>query len=33
MHGYHKISDEINTDHGLRRDLLEIRENLYSKSA
>lgn len=33
LHGYHKISDEINTDHGLRRDLLEIRENLYSKSA
>jgi chromosomal replication initiator protein len=33
LHGYHKISDEVNTDHGLRRDLLEIRENLYSKSA
>jgi len=33
LHGYHKISDEINTDHGLRRDLLEIRENLYSRSA
>jgi len=33
LHGYHKISDEANTDHGLRRDLLEIRENLYSKSA
>jgi len=33
LHGYHKISDEANSDHGLRRDLLEIRENLYSKSA
>jgi chromosomal replication initiator protein len=33
LHGYHKISDEVNADHGLRRDLLEIRENLYSKSA
>ena len=33
LHGYHKISDEINTDHGLRRDLLEIRENLYSRPA
>jgi len=33
LHGYHNISDEINTDHGLRRDLLEIRENLYSRSA
>jgi chromosomal replication initiator protein len=33
LHGYHKISDEVNTDHGLRRDLLEIRENLYAKSA
>jgi chromosomal replication initiator protein len=33
LHGYHKISDEINSDHGLRRDVLEIRENLYSKSA
>jgi chromosomal replication initiator protein len=32
LHGYRKIADEINTDHGLRRDLLEIRENLYSKS-
>jgi chromosomal replication initiator protein len=32
LHGYHKISDEANSDHGLRRDLLEIRENLYSKS-
>jgi chromosomal replication initiator protein len=32
LHGYHKISDEINSDHGLRRDVLEIRENLYSKS-
>jgi chromosomal replication initiator protein len=33
LHGYHKISDEVNADHGMRRDLLEIRENLYSKSA
>jgi chromosomal replication initiator protein len=33
LHGYHKISDEVNTDHGLRRDLLEIRENIYAKSA
>ena len=33
LHGYHKISDEINSDHGLRRDVLEIRETLYSKSA
>ncbi len=33
LHGYKKISEEVNTDHGLRRDLLEIRENLYSKSA
>jgi chromosomal replication initiator protein len=33
LHGYNKISEEVNTDHGLRRDLLEIRENLYSKSA
>jgi chromosomal replication initiator protein len=33
LHGYHKISDEINSDHALRRDVLEIRESLYSKSA
>lgn len=33
LHGYHKIYEEANSDHGLRRDLLEIRENLYSKSA
>ncbi len=33
LHGYHKISDEINTDNSLRRDLLEIRESLYSKSS
>lgn len=33
IHGYHKISDEVNSDYGLRRDLLEIKENLYSKSA
>ncbi len=33
LHCYNKISEEVNTDHGLRRDLLEIRENLYSKSA
>ncbi len=32
IHGYHKISDEINADHGLRRDVLEIKETLYTKS-
>jgi len=33
LHGYHKIAEEVNADHALRRDLLEIRENLYTKSA
>jgi chromosomal replication initiator protein len=32
LHGYHKIAEEVNADHELRRDLLEIRETLYTKS-
>jgi chromosomal replication initiator protein len=31
LHGYQKVSEEINTDHALRRDLLEIKEALYSR--
>lgn len=33
LHGYQKIAEEVNTDHSLRREILEIRENLYSKSS
>ena len=32
LHGYQKITNDINTDSALLRDLLEIRESLYSKS-
>ncbi len=31
LHGYHKVSEDVNTDHALRRDLLEIKEALYSR--
>ena len=33
LYGYQKIADEVNADHGLRRDLLEIKEKLYSKAS
>jgi chromosomal replication initiator protein len=32
LYGYQKISDEVNADHALRRDMLEIKEKLYSKA-
>ncbi|MBM3156744.1 MAG: chromosomal replication initiator protein DnaA [Chloroflexi bacterium] len=32
LHGYQKIADEVNVDHGMRRDLLEIKEKLYAKA-
>jgi chromosomal replication initiator protein len=32
LHGYHKITTDINTDPAMLRDLLEIRERLYAKS-
>ncbi len=32
LHGYQKITSDLNTDPVLLRDLLEIRERLYSKS-
>ena len=32
LHGYQKIANDINTDAALRRDLVEIREGLYSKA-
>ena len=32
LHGYHKIAADINIDPALRRDLVDIRESLYSKS-
>jgi len=32
IHGYQKISVDINTDAALRRDLLDIRERLYDKA-
>lgn len=31
LHGYQRMATEINTDPTLRRDLLDIREKLYSK--
>lgn len=31
LHGYQKMSTEVNTDVAMRRDLLDIRERLYSK--
>jgi chromosomal replication initiator protein len=33
IHGYQKMAEEVNTDHVLRRDLLEIKEKLYSKAS
>jgi len=33
LHGYQKITTDINTDAVLLRDLLEIKERLYSKAA
>jgi chromosomal replication initiator protein len=33
LHGYQKMTTDINTDDLLRRDLLDIRESLYSKAA
>jgi chromosomal replication initiator protein len=32
LHGYHKITSDINTDPAMLRDLLEIRESLYSRA-
>ncbi len=32
LHGYQKITTDINTDPAMLRDLLEIRERLYAKS-
>jgi len=32
LHGYHKITTDINTDPAMLRDLLEIRERLYAKA-
>ncbi len=32
IHGYQKMADEVNVDHVMRRDLLEIKEKLYSKA-
>jgi chromosomal replication initiator protein len=32
LHGYNKINNDLNTDPVLLRDLLEIRERLYSKA-
>ena len=32
LHGYKKVSSDINTDAALLRDLLEIREGLYNKA-
>lgn len=32
LHGYQKIATEVNADPALRRDLLDIRERLYSKA-
>jgi len=32
LHGYQKISGDINTDAALLRDLLDIREGLYNKA-
>ena len=33
LHGYQKITNDLNTDAMLRRDLLDIRETIYSKPA
>lgn len=32
LHGYQRIATDVNTDPSMRRDLLDIRERLYSKS-
>ncbi|MBE0480327.1 MAG: chromosomal replication initiator protein DnaA [Dehalococcoidia bacterium] len=32
LHGYHKITTDLNTDSTLLRELLEIREGLYNKA-
>jgi len=32
LHGYQKITNDLNTDPSLLRDLLEIREHLYAKA-
>jgi len=32
LHGYQRISTDVNTDPSMRRDLLDIREKLYAKS-
>ncbi len=33
VHGYQKIAADINSDHQLRRDVLAIRETVYSRSS
>ncbi len=32
LHGYQKITNDINTDPAMLRDLLDIRERLYAKA-
>lgn len=32
LHGYQRITTDVNTDPAMRRDLLDIREKLYSKA-
>ena len=32
LHGYQKMSNDVNTDPAMRRDLLDIKESLYSRA-